>query len=134
MAEDNTFLKDLLSSRKTAGSGRVSDNDSSINDSDCEVLVASSDEESESRPHSSNASKSVHKTDLTVSDTGCSSQQAINMQILSQLQSLGKRLDAMEKKSCKKSIDTSKIKSKSVKELLVDSASIGCSKSTFLRE
>ena len=80
MAEDSTFLKDLVASQKTPGSGQVSDNDSSINDS--EALIASSDEEPEPCPHSSNASKSVHKTDPTVSDTGCSSQQAINMQIL----------------------------------------------------
>ena len=46
MAEDSTFLKDLLASQKTPGSGQVSANDSSINDSDCEALIASSDEES----------------------------------------------------------------------------------------
>ena len=61
MTEDSTFLKDLLASQKTPGSGQVSDNDCPINDSDCEALIASSDEESESRPHSFNASKSVHK-------------------------------------------------------------------------
>ena len=111
MVEDITFLNDLLASQKTPGSGQVFDNYSSINDSDCESLIASYDKESEPHPHSSNASNFVHKMDLTASDTGCSSQQAINMQILSQLQSLGKRLDAMEKKTCKNSTGTSKIKS-----------------------
>ena len=43
------------------------------------------------------------------------SQQAINLQILSQLQTMDKRLDAMEQRSCKKSTDSSKIKNKSVK-------------------
>ena len=43
------------------------------------------------------------------------SQQAIKLQILSQLQAMGKRLDTMEQKSCKKGTDSSKIKNKSVK-------------------
>ena len=100
MTEDSTFIKDLLASQKIPES--VSDNDSSINDSDCEALIASSDDDSESHPQGSNDSKLVHKTDPTMSDTGCSSQQAINMQMLSQLQSLGKRLDAMGKNPVKK--------------------------------
>ena len=36
MAEDSTFMKDLLASQKNPLSGQVSDNDSSINYSDCD--------------------------------------------------------------------------------------------------
>ena len=43
------------------------------------------------------------------------SQQAINIQILAQLQLLGKKLDVVKKKSCKKSSDTTKMKNKSHK-------------------
>ena len=39
MAEDSTFMKDLLASPKNPLAGQVSDKDSSINDSDCEALI-----------------------------------------------------------------------------------------------
>ena len=48
MAEDSTFMGDLLASQRNPSSGQVSDNDSSINDSDCEVLIASSGDEHDS--------------------------------------------------------------------------------------
>ena len=54
-------------------------------------------------------------SDPTLSDTSFS-QQVINMQILSQLQSLERRLDSMEAKNCKKTSDESKVKNKSVKK------------------
>ena len=71
-------------------------------------MIASSDDEHASCNDTVNQQTSVKKSDPT------ESQQAINIQILAQLQSLGKRLDVMEKKSCKKSTDT-KIKNKSFK-------------------
>ena len=102
MAEDSTFLKDLLASQKTPLSGQVPDSDSSLNASDCEALIATSGDEHDSCIEGTNQETFVKKTDQTVSDTQSTSQQAINIQILAQLQSLGSRLDAMEKKSCKK--------------------------------
>ena len=93
----------------------MSDNDSSINESDCEVLIASSDDDNDSRECVVNSQKSSKKSDPTMSDSQSTSQHAINIQILAQLQSLGKRLDVMEKKSCKKSTDTTKIKNKTYK-------------------
>ena len=39
MAEDITFMRDLLASQKSSSSGQVSDNDSSIHESDCEALI-----------------------------------------------------------------------------------------------
>ena len=93
----------------------MSDNDSSINDSDCEALIASSGDEHDLHSEGTSQETFVKKPDLTMSDTHSTLQQAINIQILAQLQSLGSRLDAMEKKSFKKSNDTSKIKNKGVK-------------------
>ena len=115
LAEDATFIKDLLASQRNTQSGQVSDNDSSINDSDCEALIASSGDEHDSNVEKHSTETVLTNSDPTNSDAHSTSQQAINMQILAQLQSLGSRLDAMEKKSCKKSTDMSKMKNKSTK-------------------
>ena len=82
---------------------------------DSEALIASLDDEHASCNDTVNQETSVKKSDPTESDSQSTSQQAINIQILAQLQSLGKRLNVMEKKSCKKSTDTTKIKNKSFK-------------------
>ena len=55
-------------------------------------------------------------SDPTLSDNDDVSQQVINMQILSQLKSLGRRLDDMEAKNCKKTSDQSKVKSRHIKK------------------
>ena len=105
----------LLASWQASVSRQVSDNDSSINASDCETLIASSDDEHDSRNETVNQEMPVKKPDPTESDSQNILQQAINIQILAQLQSLGKRLDVMKKKICKKSTDTTKINNKSYK-------------------
>ena len=74
MAEDRTFMKDLLASQKNPLSRQVSDNDSSINDSDCEALIASSGDEHDSRSESNSHETFVKKSDLTTSDTHSTSQ------------------------------------------------------------
>ena len=102
MSQDRTFMKELLASQQDPSSGQVPDNDSSINESDCEALIASSDDDNDSNDKVVNRQKSGKKSDLTDSDSQSMSQQAINIKIHEQLQSLGKRLDAMERKSCKK--------------------------------
>ena len=104
-------MRDLLATQKSSTSGQVSDNDSSIHESDCEALTASSDDDSGSGNERTSTETLVKKSDPTKSDVNSTSQQAINMQILAQLQTLGSRFDAMEKKSCKKSNDRTKIKS-----------------------
>ena len=99
MSEDSTFVKELLASQQDPTTGQVSDNDSSINESDCEALIASSEsDDNDSREHVVKSHKSSRKPDPTMSDSQSTSQQAINVQILAQLQSLGQRLDVMEKK------------------------------------
>ena len=116
MSEDSTFLKQLMATQGqgSSNSGQVSDI-SSLNESDCDVLIASSEDEQESETKSTVSNTGVASSDPTSSDGTNVSQQAINLQILSQLQAMGKRLDAMEQKTCKKSSDASKIKNKSVK-------------------
>ena len=115
MSEDNTFMKELLVSQQEPTTGQVSDNDSSIHESDCEALIASSDDDNDSRQQVVNRHKSVKKSDPIALDSQSTSQEAINIQILAQLQSFGKRLHDMEKRSSKKSTDTTKIKNKSYK-------------------
>ena len=65
----------------------------------CEALIKSSPVKACSSGHAVLSSKAG--SDPTLSDTSIS-QQVINMHILSQLQSLGRRLDNMEAKNCKK--------------------------------
>ena len=84
MAEDSTFMKDLASQQPTV-SGQVSDNESSINDSDCEALIAILDDNHYSLSEGISHEKSVKNLDPTVSDSQSISQQAFNIQILAQL-------------------------------------------------
>ena len=111
LSDDGRFMSDLLA-KEGAHTGQVSDSGSSINDSDCEDLIHSSPvkHSPSDKPGSSVGS------DPTVSDSHVS-QQVINMQILSHLQALGKRLDSMEAKNCKKTSDPSKTKTKPVKKV-----------------
>ena len=111
-SQDSTFMKELLASQQDPSSAQVSDNESSLNESDCEALIASSDDDNDQVV---NRQRSAKKSDPTDSDSQSMSQQAINVKILEQLHSLGKRLDDMERKSCKKSTDTTKIKNKGYK-------------------
>ena len=68
MAEDSTFMKDLLACQRNPLSGQVSDNDCSINDSDCEALIASSGDEHDSRIEGNSQETYVKTLDLTTSD------------------------------------------------------------------
>ena len=111
LSDDGRFMSDLLA-KEGSHTGQVSDSESSINDGDCEALIHSSPV----KPSLSNEAGSSVGSDPTVSDTSIS-QQVINMQILSQLQALGKRLDSMEAKNCKKTSDQSKTKNKTVKKV-----------------
>ena len=93
MAEDSTFLTDLLASQNASIFGQVSD-DSSIND--CGALVASSDDKQKSE-----LSGTINKQSTSGSDPACSniasvSQQAINIQILEQLQVLQDKKETWE--------------------------------------
>ena len=104
-------MSDLLASNKTQ-TGQVSDTDSSIDESDCEALVNSPS----TRGQNVNSSDKNLGSDQNVSHGDSVSQQMINMQILHQLLLLGKRLDSMEAKTCKKTTDQITVKNKTVKE------------------
>ena len=106
LSHDNRFMSDLLASNRTH-TGQVTESDPSINDSDCEALFNSSLSKACSSSEAVSNEKVV--SDATPSDSHAISQQVINMQILTQLQSLGRRLDDMEAKNCKKTSDQSKI-------------------------
>ena len=94
-------MSDLLACDRTH-TGQVSDSESSINDSDCKALIQSSPVKACSSGYAVSSSKVG--SDPTPADTSII-QQVINVQILSQLQSLGRRLDNMEAKNCKKTSD-----------------------------
>ena len=67
MSEDSTFMKELLASQQDSTTGQVSDNDSSINESDCEALIASSEsDDNDSREHVVKSHKSSRKSDPTM--------------------------------------------------------------------
>ena len=112
LSDDSRFMLDLLANGRTH-TGHVSDSDSSINDSDCKILIQSSLAKAGCSGQPVLSPKVG--SDPTPSDNSIS-QQVINMQILSQLQSLGRRLDNMEAKNCNKTSDQSKVKNKSVKK------------------
>ena len=112
LADDEKFISDLLASDRTH-TGQVLGSDSSLNDTDCDALINSPLAKASSSGHTGTNKK--YESDPTLSDSVVVSQQVINMQILSQLKSLGRRLDDMEAKNCKKTSDQSTIKVKSIK-------------------
>ena len=107
LADDEKFISDLLAGDRTQ-TGQVSGSDSSLSDNDCDALITS--------PLAKTSGSGLpgcntkHVSDPSLSDATGVSQQVINMQILSQLKSLGQRLDDMETKNYKKTSDQSKIK------------------------
>ena len=113
LADDEKFISDLLAGDRTQ-TGQISGSDSSLSDTDCDALINSPLAKASSSGHSGSNTKYV--SDPSLSDSNTISQQVINMQILSQLKSLGQRLDDMETKNYKKNSDQSKVKSKSVKK------------------
>ena len=110
MVDDNTFMSNLLASDRTQ-TGQVSGSDSLIHDSDCDALVNSPPAKASSSDHTV-VNKKKHESDPILSDSEAVSQQVINMQILSQLKSLRRRLDDMEAKNCKKTVIRVKLNQK----------------------
>ena len=109
LADDEKFLSDLLASDRTQ-TGQVSGSDSSLNDTDCDALLNSPLAKASCSSHS--GINTEHVSDPSLSDNNAISQQVINMQILSQLKSLGRRLDDMEMKNCKKTVIKVKLNQK----------------------
>ena len=101
LADDEKFISDLLAGDRTQ-TGQVSGSDSSLSHTDCDALINSPLAKASSSGLSGNTTKYV--SDPSLSDGNVISQQVISMQILSQLKSLGQRLDDMETKNYKKTV------------------------------
>ena len=83
---------------------------SDISDLDCLGLLNVSDDSdvavtSKSDPANGQSSCSDDNQATTSSHVGTNSQDLINCEILQQLQTIGKRLDSLETKNCKKPTD-----------------------------
>ena len=112
--EDTKFLIELLKQQN----GQVSDSESSISESDCEVLIAS-DQDLYVR-----LSKNSSPKEKGVTSFGNSvvNQEAINVKSLSRLEKLGKRLDSIESSVNKPSV--AKGKTKKVKKKIESSVTV----------
>ena len=110
-AEDSAFISEILSPQRVNNSDENSDissdceanEDVVVGQSSTEQTVSSESTYANSFPSSSNTSGS--------SVLEGSTQQVINLQILAQLGSIGKRLDAIEQNSSNKTNDITKVKS-----------------------
>ena len=109
LPDDNKFMSDLLASDRTH-TGQVSGSDSSIHDSGCDALVNSPTCKASTSGHP--VPQKTTLSDPNLSDSDSASQRVINMQILSQLKSLGRRLNDMEAKNCKKLVIKKNLKQK----------------------
>ena len=96
----------------------MSDSDTSASDLNCSDLMENSFETSAGGKQLSNAGGSTSKSDndTYVKKSDPDVQAVINAQILDQLDRIGKRLDNIENKNCKKTADKTKIKKTKVKE------------------
>ena len=90
LSEDTEFLKTLLNHQN----GQVSDSESSITEVDCEALI--NDSHVDSFANVSETSSPKEKKSISDPKKSDDMQQIINSKILTQLGSLGKRLDSIE--------------------------------------
>ena len=120
---DENFMSRLLQCQQnTSQSGQVSDSDSGSENNS--ILSNESDNEQTHGSESTGGDKQVPSSSNTCLEINADtvSQQAINLQILSQLGDISKRLNAIENKKPKKSSDRSKIKNKSKTKTIVNCA------------
>ena len=118
LCDDQDFMSQMLgASQPTPAQWQVHSDLSSGSDFEFSDLVQSSDSEaeasgSESRSYKKFASESQIPDEKNTGST----QEIVNQTILSQLEKNSSRLDTLERKSCKKSVDESKIKNKKSKQ------------------
>ena len=118
---DDRFMSRLLQyQHNTSKSCQVSDSDFDSENNDS-VSNAESDTEQIGVSESTGFDKQVPYSlnDSRGLDSDAVSQQAINLQILTQLGSISKHLDAIKNRKCKKSNDVTKLKSKSTKKTVM---------------
>ena len=112
LARDTQFIDSLLNSNPQASDiqGNMSDTDTSASDLNCSDLMQNSFDSVINVKSCSNG-PSTSKSDVSsVKDSDSDVQAAINSQILDQLNRIGKRLDKIENRDCKKTLDKTKTK------------------------
>ena len=118
LCDDQDFMFQLLGgSHPTPAQRQVHSDLSSGSDFDISDLVHSSDNEvdvsnTEHRSYDRFCSENQVLDDKSASST----QQLVNQTILDKLEKISARLDTLEQKNCKKSVQTSKIKNKTFKK------------------
>ena len=113
MTSDSEFLSKLSKNQKNSDA-----DESDISDLDCSAVVDSSGDEQNpttENTHSTPSTSSTLPGASALSDVA--TQQAINLQILSQLSSITDRLNTLEKKDTKKDSDPKKKKSSNKKKV-----------------
>ena len=118
LCDDQDFMSQVLGgSHPTPAQWQVHSDLSSDNDFDFLDLVQSSNNEAdvsdtEHRSYEKFSSESQVPDDKSSNDT----QQVVNQTILDKLEKISARLDTLEQKNCKKSVQASKIKNKAFKK------------------
>ena len=116
LCDDGEFMTHLLSTGSDIVNDKQMGHDSSSeSELDCSAVVGASDSDDPSINASRTFDKYYSEKVPSTSTSDQTAQTMVNHKILEQLTSIGKRLDALEKSNCKKSVDKSKIKSKRAK-------------------
>ena len=113
LCNDKDFVSQMLgSSHPTPAQRQVASDSESGSDLECSDLINTSDNDQddadEHRSYDKFSAENI-RSDSTETDT---SQQLVNQTILQQLKKISARLDNLEKKNCKKTVDQSKIKNR----------------------
>ena len=113
LCDDYDFVSQMLgSSHPTPAQWQVVSDSESGSDLECSDLINTSDNDhddaDEHRSYDRFSAENI-RSDSTDTDTA---QQLVNQTILQQLEKISARLDNLEKKNCKKTVDQSKIKNK----------------------
>ena len=107
LCDDGEFMTHLLSTgSETSHDKQMGHDRSSESELDCSAIVGASDSNDSSTPMGRVFDR-LHseKSPSTSSSSDQIAQTLVNQKILEQLSTIGKRLDALEKNKCKKSID-----------------------------
>ena len=118
LCDDQDFMSQMLgASQPTPAQRQVHSDLSSGSDFEFLDLVQSSDSEADaSGSESRSYKKFANENQIQDEKNTGSTQEIVNQTILSQLEKISSRLDTLERKSCKKSVDESKIKNKKLKQ------------------
>ena len=106
---DKTFIETVLKNDSIVSdiANSMSDSDVSVSDLDCSALI--NDSKEASSPVNNSAGSSQTASNYSSDNLDPNIQQLINARILEQLDKIGQRLDRIENKKCKKTVDKSKI-------------------------